>query len=138
MLGEERSGGPPGSEVKTCVAWPRRASAPWRVSAVVLHAVPCFRNGHGSRLHSAAPAPALRQAGEDHRDSLLRDYLSTHPSSRKRADFLSQAQVMGEALAIYQDAIAGRGLEASPNGVFSPCDGFSRNDYGFGITILFC
>ncbi|CAA7392699.1 unnamed protein product [Spirodela intermedia] len=87
MLGEERSGGPPGSE-----------------------------NGHGSRLHWAAPAPApaLRQAGEDHRDSLLRDYLSTHPSSRKRADFLSQAQVMGEALAIYQDAIAGRGLESFP------------------------
>ena len=44
-------------------------------------------------------------------DSLLRDYLSTHPSSRKRADLLSRAHVMDEAMLIYQDAISGRGVE---------------------------
>ncbi|XP_078448005.1 peptidase family M48 family protein [Wolffia australiana] len=44
-------------------------------------------------------------------DSSLRDYVSTHPSSKKRAELLSRAQVMGEALVIYQDAIAGRGVE---------------------------
>uniref|UniRef100_A0A1D1Y1G6 Mitochondrial metalloendopeptidase OMA1 n=1 Tax=Anthurium amnicola TaxID=1678845 RepID=A0A1D1Y1G6_9ARAE len=49
--------------------------------------------------------------GEITGDSLLRDYLSTHPSSKRRAEVLSRAHVMGEALAIYQEAIAGRGVE---------------------------
>ncbi|CAL9182397.1 unnamed protein product [Musa hybrid cultivar] len=44
-------------------------------------------------------------------DSALRDYLSTHPSSKKRAKLLTQAQVMEEALEIYRDSMAGRGIE---------------------------
>lgn len=44
-------------------------------------------------------------------DSALRDYLSTHPSSKKRAKLLTQAQVMDEALEIYRDSMAGRGIE---------------------------
>lgn len=44
-------------------------------------------------------------------DSALRDYLSTHPSGKRRAQLLAQAQVMEEALHIYRDRIAGRGGE---------------------------
>ncbi|KAG0489171.1 hypothetical protein HPP92_007982 [Vanilla planifolia] len=41
-------------------------------------------------------------------DSSLRDYLSTHPSSKKRAQLLSQAKVMEEALSLYRETVAGR------------------------------
>ncbi|EXC20881.1 Mitochondrial metalloendopeptidase OMA1 [Morus notabilis] len=44
-------------------------------------------------------------------DSKLRDYLSTHPSGKKRAQLLAQAKVMEEALTLYRDVIAGRGIE---------------------------
>lgn len=44
-------------------------------------------------------------------DSKLRDYLSTHPSGKKRAQLLAQAKVMEEALNIYRDVLAGRGVE---------------------------
>lgn len=44
-------------------------------------------------------------------DSNLKDYLSTHPSGKKRAQMLAQAQVMEEALAIYRQVRAGRGIE---------------------------
>lgn len=44
-------------------------------------------------------------------DSALRDYLSTHPSGKKRAQLLARAQVMEEALALYREARAGRGIE---------------------------
>ncbi|KAK4280466.1 hypothetical protein QN277_012090 [Acacia crassicarpa] len=44
-------------------------------------------------------------------ESALRDYLSTHPSGKKRAQLLAQAQVMEEALTIYRNEIAGRGIE---------------------------
>ncbi|KAH7656013.1 Peptidase family M48 protein [Dioscorea alata] len=40
-------------------------------------------------------------------ESLLNDYISTHPSSKTRAKLLSQAQVMEEALSVYRDAVAG-------------------------------
>ncbi|KAI0524868.1 hypothetical protein KFK09_004258 [Dendrobium nobile] len=43
-------------------------------------------------------------------DSALRDYLSTHPSSKRRAQILSQAEVMNEALALYRETIAGHGI----------------------------
>nr|XP_010917499.1 LOW QUALITY PROTEIN: uncharacterized protein LOC105042099 [Elaeis guineensis] len=43
-------------------------------------------------------------------DSALRDYLSTHPSGKKRAQLLSQAQVMEEALAIYRESTGGYGV----------------------------
>lgn len=44
-------------------------------------------------------------------DSALRDYLSTHPSGKKRAQLLARAKVMEEALQIYMDERAGRGIE---------------------------
>ncbi|TYJ25380.1 hypothetical protein E1A91_A07G045900v1 [Gossypium mustelinum] len=44
-------------------------------------------------------------------DSAMQDYLSTHQSGRKRAQLLAQTQVMEEALVIYQEASAGRGVE---------------------------
>ncbi|PPD88015.1 hypothetical protein GOBAR_DD15049 [Gossypium barbadense] len=44
-------------------------------------------------------------------DSAMQDYLSTHPSGRKRAQLLAQTQVMEEALVIYQEVSAGRGVE---------------------------
>ncbi|XP_012465493.1 uncharacterized protein LOC105784204 [Gossypium raimondii] len=44
-------------------------------------------------------------------DSPMQDYLSTHPSGRKRAQLLAQTQVMEEALVIYQEVSAGRGVE---------------------------
>ena len=44
-------------------------------------------------------------------DSALQDYLSTHPSGKKRAQLLAQAQVMEEALMIYREVSAGRGVE---------------------------
>lgn len=44
-------------------------------------------------------------------DSALRDYLSTHPSGKKRSQLLSQAKVMEEALLIYREVQAGKGIE---------------------------
>ncbi|GAV61853.1 Peptidase_M48 domain-containing protein [Cephalotus follicularis] len=43
-------------------------------------------------------------------ESRLRDYLSTHPSGKKRAQLLAQAKVMEEALNIYREVSAGRGV----------------------------
>lgn len=44
-------------------------------------------------------------------DSNLNNYLSTHPSSKKRAELLSQAKVMEEAMLIYRETLGGRGIE---------------------------
>ncbi|KAI3471076.1 hypothetical protein Pfo_027739 [Paulownia fortunei] len=44
-------------------------------------------------------------------DSALQDYLATHPSGKKRAQVLAQAKVMEEALSIYREVQAGRGVE---------------------------
>ncbi|MED6136337.1 hypothetical protein PIB30_055097 [Stylosanthes scabra] len=44
-------------------------------------------------------------------DSALRDYLSTHPSGKKRAELLSQAKIMEEAFTIYKNARSGRSIE---------------------------
>lgn len=44
-------------------------------------------------------------------DSALNNYLSTHPSSKKRAELLSQANVMNEALELYREVSAGQGAE---------------------------
>ena len=44
-------------------------------------------------------------------NSEKRNYLSTHPSGKKRAQLLAQAQVMEEALAIYRERMSGRGIE---------------------------
>lgn len=44
-------------------------------------------------------------------DSILNNYLTTHPSSKKRAELLSRANVMNEALKLYREASAGQGTE---------------------------
>jgi len=44
-------------------------------------------------------------------ESTMRDYLSTHPSGKTRAQLLDRAQVMEEALNLYRQAVAGRGIE---------------------------
>lgn len=44
-------------------------------------------------------------------ESALRDYLSTHPSGKKRAQLLAQAKVMEEALSIYREVRAGHGVQ---------------------------
>lgn len=44
-------------------------------------------------------------------DSVIKNYLSTHPSGKKRAELLKQAKVMEEALGIYRERISGRGIE---------------------------
>ncbi|XP_026409810.1 uncharacterized protein LOC113304904 [Papaver somniferum] len=49
--------------------------------------------------------------GEVTGDSSLKDYLATHPSGKKRAQLLSQAKVMEEALRIYRESRLGRGVE---------------------------
>ncbi|KAI3944412.1 hypothetical protein MKW98_006573 [Papaver atlanticum] len=43
--------------------------------------------------------------GEVTGDSSLKDYLATHPSGKKRAQLLSQAKVMEEALRIYRESV---------------------------------
>ncbi|WVZ73781.1 hypothetical protein U9M48_022057 [Paspalum notatum var. saurae] len=44
-------------------------------------------------------------------DSVLNNYLATHPSSKKRAELLSRANVMSEALKLYREVSAGQGTE---------------------------
>lgn len=57
-------------------------------------------------------APTVyEKLGKVNKDSALLDYLSTHPSGKKRAQLLAQAQVMEEALTIYKNVRAGRGVE---------------------------
>lgn len=53
----------------------------------------------------------FQKLGEVSGDSALRDYLSTHPSGKKRAKLLAEAKVMEEALAIYRESMAGREVE---------------------------
>ena len=48
-----------------------------------------------------------KKFGQISRQTLLHDYISTHPSSEKRVELLSQAQVMEKALSVYEDAVAG-------------------------------
>ncbi|KAL3639901.1 metalloendopeptidase [Castilleja foliolosa] len=49
--------------------------------------------------------------GEVSGQSALQDYLATHPSGEKRAQVLSQAKVMEEALSIYRETQSGQGVE---------------------------
>ncbi|CAN0891611.1 Mitochondrial metalloendopeptidase OMA1 [Linum grandiflorum] len=51
-------------------------------------------------------------------ESALRNYLSTHPSGKKRSSLLAQAHVMDEALTIYRETLSGRGIE----GFFLDCN----------------
>ncbi|KAF3617041.1 hypothetical protein FXO37_34801 [Capsicum annuum] len=57
-------------------------------------------------------APSVyEKLGKISGESALRDYLSTHPSGKKRAQLLAQAKVMDEALTIYREVQAGKGIE---------------------------
>ncbi|KAI3517614.1 hypothetical protein L1887_16829 [Cichorium endivia] len=53
----------------------------------------------------------FEKLGQVSGDSALRDYLSTHPSGKRRSKLLSEANVMQEAIAIYREAIAGREVD---------------------------
>ncbi|XP_076955928.1 mitochondrial metalloendopeptidase OMA1-like [Bidens hawaiensis] len=53
----------------------------------------------------------FEKLGQVSGDSALRDYLSTHPSGKKRSKLLSEASVMQEAISIYREAIAGREVD---------------------------
>ena len=44
-------------------------------------------------------------------ESSMRDYLSTHPSGKKRAQLLAQAHIMEEAINMYREVMAGRAIE---------------------------
>ncbi|CAN4080782.1 unnamed protein product [Withania somnifera] len=57
-------------------------------------------------------APSVyEKLGKISGESALREYLSTHPSGKKRAQLLAQAKVMDEALMIYREVQAGKGIE---------------------------
>jgi len=57
-------------------------------------------------------APSIyEKLGKIGGDSALNNYLSTHPSSKKRAQLLSRASVMNEALELYREVSAGQGTE---------------------------
>ncbi|KAI4351865.1 hypothetical protein L6164_006170 [Bauhinia variegata] len=53
----------------------------------------------------------LDKVAGDSSSPTIRDYLSTHPSGKKRAQLLAQANVMEEAVTIYREVRAGRGVE---------------------------
>lgn len=55
----------------------------------------------------------FEKLGQVSGDSSLRDYLSTHPSGKRRK-LLSEASVMHEAVAIYREAMAGREIDGFP------------------------
>ena len=66
----------------------------------------------GAAGYDPRVAPTVYQKlGKISGDSALNNYLSTHPSSKKRAQLLSQAKVMEEALELYREASAGQGTE---------------------------
>ena len=56
--------------------------------------------------------------GEVTGDSPLRDYLSTHPSEKTRAQILAQAKVMEEAMALYREKLAGEWVRGFLQGQF--------------------
>lgn len=47
----------------------------------------------------------VEKLGQVASDSALPDYLSTHPSGKRRSKLLSEASVMQEALAIYSETL---------------------------------
>ncbi|KAK9059654.1 hypothetical protein SSX86_020358 [Deinandra increscens subsp. villosa] len=53
----------------------------------------------------------FEKLGQVSGDSALRDYLSTHPSGKRRSKLLSEAKVMQEAISIYRESTAGREVD---------------------------
>ncbi|CAL1371468.1 unnamed protein product [Linum trigynum] len=57
-------------------------------------------------------APSVyEKLGKISGESALRNYLSTHPSGKKRSRLLAQAHVMEEALNVYRETLSGREVE---------------------------
>ncbi|RZC73129.1 hypothetical protein C5167_048608 [Papaver somniferum] len=56
-------------------------------------------------------APQVYEKLGDGKSSWSSDYLSTHPSGKKRTQLLSQEKVMEEALSIYRKSNSSRGIE---------------------------
>jgi len=66
----------------------------------------------GAAGYDPRVAPSVyEKLGKIGGDSALNNYLSTHPSSKKRAELLSRANVMNEALELYREVSAGQGTE---------------------------
>lgn len=63
--------------------------------------------GYDPRLAPQVYEKLGRISGE----SALREYLSTHPSGKRRSQMLAQAKVMEEALELYREVHVGRGIE---------------------------
>nr|XP_043608727.1 uncharacterized protein LOC122580514 [Erigeron canadensis] len=53
----------------------------------------------------------FEKLGQVSGDSALQNYLSTHPSGKKRSKLLSEANVMHEALSIYRESMSGREVD---------------------------
>lgn len=53
----------------------------------------------------------FEKLGQVSGDSAMQNYLSTHPSGKRRSKLLSEANVMQEALSIYREAVAGREVD---------------------------
>ncbi|KAL3629299.1 hypothetical protein CASFOL_026521 [Castilleja foliolosa] len=77
-----------------------------------------WSNGDGSRLHrtvviscswvrSSSGSTSVRETGISVWPIGIARYLATHPSGEKRAEVLSQAKVMEEALSIYRETQLG-------------------------------
>ncbi|GFY81962.1 peptidase family M48 family protein [Actinidia rufa] len=62
--------------------------------------------GYDPRVAAVAPL-VYEKLGKVTGDSPLRDYLSTHPSGKTKAQMLAQAKVVKEAMAFYREALAG-------------------------------
>jgi predicted Zn-dependent protease len=66
----------------------------------------------GAAGYDPRVAPSVyEKLGKIAGDSALSNYLSTHPSNKKRAELLSRASVMNEALELYREVSAGQGTE---------------------------
>ncbi len=66
----------------------------------------------GAAGYDPRVAPSVyEKLGKIAGDSTLSNYLSTHPSSKKRAQLLRQAKVMDEALRLYREVSSGQGTE---------------------------
>ena len=61
--------------------------------------------GYDPRLAPGVYEKLSKVTGESANE---KDYLSTHPSGKKRAEKLSRAHIMEDAFSIYQDVKSGR------------------------------
>ncbi|PUZ77547.1 hypothetical protein GQ55_1G381000 [Panicum hallii var. hallii] len=68
----------------------------------------------GAAGYDPRVAPSVyEKLGKTEGDSALKNYLSTHPSSKKRAELLSRPNVMNEALELYREVSVGQSTGGS-------------------------